>query len=722
MIVARSDEQGAYAFNGIGPGDYFLEALSQGFAARTSDEFSVTRGQVLTYDITLAVNAVNENVVVVAAGTPQRADEVSKAVTLIDSREIDARREETLPEALRGVPGLRVQQQGTYGALTTLRLRGGRNYDTAILLDGLRMRDASDINGSAVSFIPDLLPVDIERVEILRGSGSSIYGTNAIGGVINLAPGTGAGESRFEAGFEGGALGLFRERLRGSGGLGKRAGYSFGLTRLDVRRGVDGDDEYGNTAGSGRVQFNLTPNITLAANFYGTISNARRNESPLALAAAFTGAEPFPRAVEGVTFQPDFNDPDLGRRVRVLVASVRFTQSLNDRLSYTVAYQRVSTRRRFYDGPEIDQRYAVFQPFGDFPYYFTNNGATDTLDARANLRLGRTHLITGGFEFERESLFQQSTFSPDSTTDRQRTAAVFGQDQIFLLDGRLQISLAARGQLYRISAADRPGFLGNIDARSSVTGDGSIAYFINSTNTKLRAHVGNGFRAPSLFERFGEGTISGVFTRFGDPTVRAEQSISADGGFDQRLVRDRLLFGATYFYTRLQRVIDFASTDPLGARLFGGYYNRPGGISRGLETYMEAALARSTRLRASYTYTNTDRFSPSVGLETEFVIPAHLFSVNVSHRYRAFLINFDLNHTGSYIGPVFESDFPFRAANLRFGGYTKADLFGTYERALSERVTFVLFGGADNLFDVEYFENGFRAPGISGRGGVNFRF
>jgi hypothetical protein len=111
-----------------------------------------------------------------------------------------------------------------------------------------------------------------------------------------------------------------------------------------------------------------------------------------------------------------------------------------------------------------------------------------------------------------------------------------------------------------------------------------------------------------------------------------------------------------------------------------------------------------------------------VGLETEFVIPAHLFSVNVSHRYRAFLINFDLNHTGSYIGPVFESDFPFRAANLRFGGYTKADLFGTYERALSERVTFVLFGGADNLFDVEYFENGFRAPGISGRGGVNFRF
>lgn len=722
MILARTDERGVYGFNGLGPGEYILEVTARGFAAQTSDELRIARRQVFNYDVTLSIAAVNENVVVVAAGTPQRADEVSKAVTVIEDRDMEDRREETLPEALRGVPGLRVQQQGSYGALTTLRLRGQRNFDTALLLDGLRVRDASDINGSAVSFIPDLLPVDLDRVEILRGSGSSIYGTNAIGGVINIVPRAGAGSPRFEAGFEGGALGLFRERVQGSGGAGKRAGYSFGLTRFDVRRGVDGQDEYGNTAGSGRFQFNPTPDITVAANFYGTISNARRNESPVALAAAFASAERFPKAVPGLTFQPDFNDPDLGRRNRVLVGALRFSERINDQFSYTIAYQRVSIRRRFYDGPQIDPAFAAFSPFGDFPYYFTNNGATDTLDARANFRLGRTQLLTGGFEFERESFFQQSTFSPDATTDREKTSAIFGQDQIFLLDGRLQISLAARGQFYRIRAADRPGFLQDIEAKSSVTGDGTIAYFINSTNTKLRAHIGNGFRAPSLFERFGEGTIGGLFTRFGDPTVRAEQSISADGGFDQRLMRDRLRFGSTYFYTRLQRVIDFAFADPLGVRPSGGYYNRPGGISRGLETYMEAALLRGMKLRAAYTYTNSDRFITSGGLEPEFVIPAHLLSLNVSQRYRAVLINFDLNRTGSYIAPVFESDFPFRTANLRFNGYTKADLFAAYERALNERVTFILFGGADNLFDVEYFENGFRAPGLVGRGGINFRF
>jgi vitamin B12 transporter len=721
-IFGRTNEEGVYAFNGVGPGDYLLEVKARGFATVTSQEFRVERGAQATRDMTLSVEGVSETVVIVATGTAQRADEVAKSVSLIDEQEIETKRELTLAEALRGTPGLRVQQQGSTGALTTLRLRGQRNYDTAILFDGLRVRDASDINGSAVSFIPDLLPVDLDRVEILRGSGSSVYGTNAIGGVINLVPKTGAGGQRFEAGFEGGGMATFRERLQGSGGISKRVGYSFGLSRLDVRRGVDGHDEYGNTAGGARVQFNATPSITISANFYGTLSNARRNESPVALPGAFATTELTPRAVEGVTFQPDFNDPDLGRRNRVLVGSLRFAQRVNETFSYTVAYQRVSIRRRFYDGPQIDPRYAAFSPFGDFESSFINNGSTDTLDARTNLRLGRSNLVTAGLEFERESIFQENTFSPVGTTDRQRTFAIFGQDQIFLLDERLQISVGVRGQFYRLSAADRPGFLASLAAKSSVTGDATIAYLIRSTGTKLRAHVGNGFRSPSLFERFGEGTLNGNFVRFGDPTVSAERSISADGGFDQRLARDRVLFGATYFYTRLQSVVDFAFTDPLGIRPFGGYYNRPGGMARGVETYLETTPLRGTSVRAAYTYTNSDRFSPALGLQREFVIPAHLFGLTFNQRYRAFLFNFDLNRTGSYIAPVFESSLPFRTANLKFAGYTKADFFGSYERVLTERVTMILFGGAENIFDEEYFENGFRAPGVVGRGGINLRF
>ena len=730
-LFARTDQNGTYAFTGLGPGDYILEVTARGFAVVTSDGFRVERGDAATRDILLPVAAISESVVIVATGTPQRADEVSKAVTLIGEEQMEARRELSLAEALRGTPGLRVQQQGSPGALTTLRLRGQRNFDTALLLDGLRVRDASDINGSALPFFTDLAPSGLERVEILRGSGSSIYGSNAIGGVINLVPGTGTGGPRFEAGAEGGGLGLFRGRLRGSGALGRRAGFSFGLTRVDVRRGVDGNDQYGSTAGGARFQFDATPSITIGANFYGTVSNAIVNSNPRALAGAAASQQQYPLAVEGVTFQPDFNNPDQGRRNRLLVGSVRLTHRAGEIFSYTVAYQHVSTRRRNYNGTEIDPRFASLFPFGDFEFVSTNNGSTDTLDARANFRFGRKNLATAGFEFERETLFQESLSAfgtGGGDTDRQRTFAIFGQDQLFLLDDRLQVSVGLRGQFYRIDAADRPGFLGEINAESSVTGDGSIAYFIRSTGTKLRAHVGNGFRAPSLFERFGEGTFENAgFMRFGNPTLRAEQSIGVDGGFDQRLLSDRLLFGATYFYTRLQRVIDFtdfrnlfapdAPPDPLGLGRTFGAINLPGGISRGVETSLEAVPFRGMGVRASYTYTNTDRFVTGQGLQRQFVIPKHLFGLSVNERWRSFLFSFDLNRTGTYIAPV-----GFPSVVLTFEGYTKADAFASYERRLSERVVLVLFGGADNIFDEAYFENGFRAPGAVGRGGFSFRF
>ena len=728
QLVAITQDDGTYSFKNIPPGEYVLEVRAKGFASQTMKPMAIVRGQSLTQEVQLSVEAVNESVIITATGTAQRTDEVSKAVTVLENQEIESKHEVSLAEALRGTPGLRVQQQGSMGTLTSLRLRGQRNFDTAILLDGLRVRDSADINGSAFPFITDLTPDDLDRVEILRGSGSSIYGTNAIGGVINLVPKAGAGDLRFEAGFAGGSLALFQEHVKGAGGIGSRAGFSFGLTRLDVRRGIDGNDQYGNTSGAGRFQFEVTPSINIAASFYGTTSNAVTNNNPQPLAAATALGEEFPRAIEGVTFQPDFNNPDQGRRNSILLGSIRLTHRINQTLSYTVAYQKVSTRRRNYNGPKLDPRFAFLSPFGDFAFNSVNNGGTDTLDARANLRLGKSNLATAGFEFESELLFQQSipSFSAfNDTTNRQRTFAFFAQDQIILLDGRLQISVAARAQLFRIRSEDRPGALSNIDPKNSLTGDGAIAYFIRSTGTKLRAHVGNGFRAPSLFERFGNGVFQNVPTRLGDPTLRAEQSISVDGGIDQRAASDKLLLGMTYFYTHLQRVIDFKSfrsifnptgdPDPLGFDRSGGFLNYPGGISRGLETFVEAAPYRGTSIRASYTYTNAERFVPQAGLQPQFVTPRHLFGLSVTQRHRAILASFSLNRTGQYIAPVFP-------VNFTFSGFTKGDVFVSYERTFDERFTMTFFGGADNVFNERYFENGFLAPGIIGRGGINFRF
>src|SRR5438477_1219999 len=721
-----TDDNGAYTFSNIAPGEYVVEVSGRGFVTSTSNAFHIARGQTQSVDVGLAVEGVSESVVVTATGTAQRIDEISKAVNVLDNATFEAKRELTIAEGLRGIPGTRIQQQGSPGALTSIRLRGQRPFDTALLLDGLRVRDASDINGSAVPFITDLQPANLDRVEVLRGSGSSIYGTNAIGGVINLIPASPGGDRHFEFGFDGGSLALFRERIQGSTSFGKRLGLTFGLSRVDVRHGVDSADQYGDTAGSSRFQFQVTPSATLSASFYGTISNARLNDSPFALPAAFTSGK-YPRAVDGTTFHADLNNPDEGRRNRMLVEAIRYTDQVNDKVSFTLAYQHVGSRRRNYNGAAIDPRFAAFYPFGDFAFVSVNNGGTDTFDARSNFRLGRHNLATAGFEYEHESIFQSSlpSFSAfNNTTDKQRTLAIFGQDQIFMLGDRLQISIGARGQTVRVDAADRPGLLKTINPKNSLTGDGSIAYFIRSSNTKLRAHVGNGFRAPSLFERFGAGTFAQAgFVRFGDPTLRAEESVSVDAGFDQRVSRDRARFGATYFYTHLQRIIAFQSfaVDPLGVGRFSGYANQPGGISRGIETYVEAAPFRGADWRASYTFTNSDRFVSGRGAQPEYVIPKHLFGLSINQRYHSVLLSFDLNRTGAYLAPVFENDFPFRTAELTFPSYTKADLFVSYERRATERATFTVFGGADNLFNAKYFENGFRAPGITARAGVLVR-
>src|SRR5260370_30171693 len=158
QLITVTDNNGTYSFNNLVPGNYVIEVEAEGFANFASNEINVHRGQSIGNDVRLSIQAVSESVVVTATGTAQRADETSKAVSLLDNQSIETRRKLTLTESLRGTPGLRVQQQGSPGALTTLRLRGLRNFDTAILLDGLRVRDSSDINGSAVSFLPALLP------------------------------------------------------------------------------------------------------------------------------------------------------------------------------------------------------------------------------------------------------------------------------------------------------------------------------------------------------------------------------------------------------------------------------------------------------------------------------------------------------------------------------------------------------------------------------------
>ncbi len=176
-IDGLTDSTGTCHFERLGPGEYLIEAGATDFASAATHVVRLERNSNTSLSISLPIAGVSEQVVVTAQATAQPVDEVSKAVSVLDLREIDERDQTELSQALRSVPGLRVTQLGGPGSFTSIKTRGLRNEDTAVLIDGLRFRDAAAPQGDASGFLEDLIVTNVSRVEVLRGSGSSLYGS-----------------------------------------------------------------------------------------------------------------------------------------------------------------------------------------------------------------------------------------------------------------------------------------------------------------------------------------------------------------------------------------------------------------------------------------------------------------------------------------------------------------------------------------------------------------
>jgi iron complex outermembrane receptor protein len=754
-LVTTTDSTGAYSFKHLAPGEYLIEAEASGFALAQAQTVALTRGQSAALDIELQLSGLRSSVVITASDTPQTVDEVSKALTVVDMGEIEERNEITIPESLRTVPGLRIQQLGGPGQFTSIKTRGLPSEDTAVLIDGLRFRDAASTQGDASGYLEDLIVTDLSRLEVLRGSGSSLYGTNAVGGVVNVVTDEGGGPIHGSVLGEGGGLGLFRTRAHMAGGLNNnRVVYSGGFSFLNVSRGIDDEDEARTTSGQGRILFRLTPAATLTGRIYTANSRLELNNNPegignlpptgiieaIPLSQAeqrrfAAGVPPAQLNIGNATFVADANDPDNRREGNFLNGAVIFNQRPTESFGYTISYQGLATNRSSINGPLG----VGFQPFGgttrsDF------DARIHTLNARVDVQAA-FNFITGGYEFENES-FSNPSFqvNPADNSDvdvSQRSHALFVQDQLRLLDDRLQISGAFRAQFFRL---DQPRFTPTASAPytgitfqsppAAYTGDGSVAYTFRSSGTKLRGHVGNGYRAPSLFERFGTAFDSFFgYSIFGDPRLKPERSIAFDAGFDQTFHNNRVRLSATYFYTQLREIIifDFSglidfTTDPFGR--FGGYLNTNGGIARGAEVELRATPTRTLNLTAAYTYTKAQQRTPQVpGTIRSLVIPDHQFSLVATQRFgRRLMVNFDFSASSNYLGAVFDTG-TFTSRGYRFKGLAKADLGASYSLPLGDdKRQLRFFGYVENLFDREYFESGFRTPGRTGRAGASLIF
>jgi iron complex outermembrane receptor protein len=727
-----SDASGHYQFDGLPEGDYLLRTSAFGFALSVDENIHVKRGLATVRDISLEIARVHEEVVVTAASTPQAPEHVSKAVTVIDASEADARDASSLSDAVDLAPGVRVQQLGGPGAFTTIQMRGLRTEDTAVLVDGLRLRDASATQADASGLIEDLLFTNASGIEVMRGSGSSLYGTNAIGGVINVITDEGGGRTRGNLLLEGGSLGTFRGRAQVSGGVSNdRIQYSLGVAETDVIDGVGGDAPFRDLSTQASVTFHLSPSIRLTARLYAADSFSKVMGEPDLLGTP-TGFGII-NAIPGTTFIPAPDNPDYTRAARFASAALIFSQQLTPRLDYKVSYQLVSNGRRYGDGPAgVD-----YQPDGSTRSLY--DGRIQTVNAQANYRLGQFNLLSGGYEFESETYANDNSQQNDPAATSavnvtQFSHSAFAQDQAQFFGGRLQISGAFRAQVFSLNSpvltplasAPYQGIILN-SPTPAYTGDGSAAYFFRKTETKLRAHVGRGYRAPSLYERFGAGfdPVYG-YSVYGDPRLKPEHSTSVDAGIDQTFFHGRLKTSASYFYTWLQDVISFdtsglidPATDPFGRYI--GYLNTKGGISRGVELSATVAPTRRLRVNSAYTYVNAVERTPLVGdvLQT-FVVPKNQFSILVTEQATSrLLFTLDTIQSSSYLAPVYGDTV---TQTYRFGGLQKVNIGASYRFPMKEYQALRLFVRANNIFNQTYFESGFLTPGRTALGGLQFEF
>lgn len=748
-VEAKTNSRGEFVFEDVQPGSYTLWAFSSGkgtVAGRVSTRYLeafadvvVAAGARTTISIDLKPTSISSvhrvtEFVTISADAAQPIDEVAKTVSIITGQEMRDRADITLADSLRTVPGFRVQQLGGFGRTASIKSRGLRNQDTAILIDGVRLRDAASITGDATAYLSDLTLTSVSKVEVLRGPGSSLYGTNAIGGTVNLE--TPTPQTGWHGQVSGAFGGLGLGRFRGNVSKGTRDG-KFGInaafSRTVFTKGIDGDDDANNTNLQSRLESNPLPKTNISARIFLSDAFVKLNSSPDTFGPPPAANRTILDAAEGVNFVADTNDPDATQRSKFFSGQIALRQIINSRLMLQGHYSGLTTRRTNDNGILG----AGFQSASTSIF----DGTIHTANGHFEWIPNTFNRLTAGYEFELET-FRNEGSTPSGSQDfftagDQSSHVLFFQDLISLLDGKLQFAGGIRAQFFQLGP---PGFsvsnapystLTLDDPPSAVTFDGSSSYYISRTGTKFRAHAGSGYRVPSLYERFGTffNTFpSNSFVALGDPFLKPERTLAFDAGVDQNFLARRLNFSGTFFYTKLADIIGYGnSVPPIGStpRPFGGYENQRGGVARGAEFSAELKPANSTSVFVSYTFTNSDQLTPQVSGSAVYRtlgIPAHQFTLNATQRIKNFWINADVLATSSYLAPIF-SNLSFNSYVYRFEGNRRVDVTAGHTFSFdSGRYSFRVFGTVENVFDNEYFENGFRTPGRTARIGTAFAF
>lgn len=601
--------------------------------------------------------------VVTATRDEEKTERLANSITVVDRQEIERRQYKTVQDILNDVPGVAANQSGPFGKTGALFIRGTNANHTLVLVDGLRANDPSSPNGT-FNFAHILTDM-VERIEVVRGPLSTLYGSDALGGVVNIITRKGSGKPSVTLNLEGGSFNTLAGSAAVQGAI-ERFNFNVGVAGLRTDGisvtpksqrlpGMKGeDDPYRNFTFNARVGMEVTDNFDIS--LFGRYINTRSEY------------DNWP--VEDPNMREN-SEQFYGRALGELyLMDGRWKQSFG--VGYANIYRR--------DRDEADA-------FNPFPFTLDTKRRGERLkgDWQNDVQVSDFWKLTFGVEGEKEwykSDVDGFKLSADATT-----IGGFLQNRFTIMD-RLFLTVAARLDHHS-------------DFGTNPTFSAGVAYLHRETDTKLKASVGTAFKAPTLDQLYG---AIPAFGFSGNPNLDPEKSVGFDIGFEQSLFDGKLRFGSTYFRNWIRDLIDFNPT-------FSTLINVDKVRSWGLESFVAVQPVAWLSARVDHTWIRTEDRATGQQLarRPKHKITAAIDVTPIEKLTLGFSVTWN-DDRGDYL-PIF--------ANGTNKDYTVARLTAAYQ--MTDNLQF--YGRIENVFDEKYTDPaGYGQPGFAAYAGTRVTF
>ena len=610
-----------------------------------------------------------EGLIVTGTSVPRPRIAMGSNVSVMDGDDLRARGVTRVLDALREVPGLFVVRGGSFGAISSVFMRGGESDFVQVLVDGVQVNQP----GGAFDF-SSLTTENVERIEIVRGPSSALYGSDAMAGVIQVITRAGVGSSRGSVTFRAGSFGSRDWTGDFSGGTGT-ASYGFSVSRYQTDGILAFNNMFDNTVLSGNVK--LTPD---------EVTRLRLSTR--------LGRREFHFPTDGSGDVVDQNAFSFGDEASVALDVSRWVSDRFELDASITSFELSRGSDDRIDGPA--------DTLGFFGFTSLDALRRTSADLRSNVRLSPSSVATVGLEFESQS---QRSFS--------ESLSEFGAS-----NGQSENDRWNRGAYGHVVTAGGPVSLnGGLRVEDNerfgrfVSWQVGIAYPY-SPSGHLRGSAGRAIKEPTFFENYAVG-----FAR-GNPDLDPERSSSWELGIEQELMDGSLRLRATYFDQAFRDLIQFTFSPPQPTD--PSYFNVAEADARGLETGATVLLGAFV-VAADLTWLDTevvdagfDRGPGASFVEGEALLrrPGGMLSASVSYAVdQRASVTATLLHVGNRADRDFSS---FPAVPVALDAYSVASVGGelTLVEPLGGRPGFDLTVRGENLFEASYQEAfGFMAPG-----------